>query len=248
MAIVAMAVFIAACGDCDGDQAPKVDWELQRLYQGASQSLMDNDLDKAESDLRQVLKRDSGHLGALSKLARVLEAKAKREPNNRQSMLNEAMELLGRALDIKPGNKVILNEQVKVARKAGKLDLALNASRQLLKLEPSDLKSMVNIAQVLALQGKGQEAEKLLLGSISKDDGSIRLELGRMKLNSGKLEEAESFFVAVPSCPKRGDELKPRVCPSLHFYDAQDQNHQIKDNMASLAHTHKKEMNNRKKA
>ncbi len=215
--------FLAACGDCDGGEPPKVDWELQKLYQEANQSLAENDLEKAESDLRQVLHRDSGHLGALSKLAWLLEERASRSPKNRVSMLNEALKLIDHALEIKHDSKKFLEEKVKVAKLAGKLDEALDASRQLLKLEPSDLKYTVGMSQILQKQGKTDAAEKLLLAEIKRDDGSIRLQLGRMKLESGEIDAARKFFNDVPSCPKRGDELKPRACPSLHFYNAQDE-------------------------
>ncbi len=221
--LLTLAVFSASCGDCNGKQVPKVDWELQRLYQDASKSLVDNDLDKAESDLRKVLDRDSGHLGALSKIARVLYAKAEREPNNKQKLLNESVKFLERALDIKPNDRILMEELVKITKKAGKLDKAIAVCRQLMKMEPSKLEYLVTAAQILQKQGKEEESERLLKSGLDRDDGSIRLQLGRMKLETGKPQEAMKFFQNVPSCPKRGDELKPQPCPSLYFYEAQDE-------------------------
>ena len=139
---------IAGCEGCQKTAADPVDWEVQGIYQRGSRALADGKFTVAEAEFRKVLEKDGEHLGAMTKLARALQARSDREPVLRASLLDDALGLLDRAAKQEPDSEVVWSELAKVARKAGQYDRAIVALRKLLSLNPKSSQSVVAIARI----------------------------------------------------------------------------------------------------
>ena len=214
-----------ACDDCSSKQVDPADWELQSLYQRANKALTDGKYRVAETELRKVLERDSEHIGAMTKLARALEGRAEQDPNLQAQMLDDALLLLKKAAELDPDSKVVWSELARISRKAGQSDRAIAALRNLTRLKPADLLSLVAIAEIQEQQGQNAEAEKTYKVRLGDDSGDIHLAYGRFLVRLDRSKEAMQMFEKVVACPKpkEGELVRPGPCPTAAYYEAQDE-------------------------
>jgi cytochrome c-type biogenesis protein CcmH/NrfG len=140
---------------CEKEKKDEADWELQRHYQLGNQALGEGNLEAAEREYRQVLSKDSTHIGALHKLARTLIKKSSPDA------LKEAVELLEKASTVDPGDKLVSTDLARAYRAAGLAPKALAAYQKLIELNPADTQSRLAMAEIHEQKGDLDQAEKI---------------------------------------------------------------------------------------
>jgi tetratricopeptide (TPR) repeat protein len=225
MGPVALLWLVAAC-EQQPQQMEIKNWELEAAHQRASVALADGKLSVAEKELRKVLESDGSHLGALTKLGRTLAARADREPGLAKELRADALRWFERALKQDPQSQVVWSELAQVARKAGDHARAMAALQKLQGLTGPTEASFKSMAELQVAMNKPAEAEALLRRAVEQghDYGELRLALGRMLLEAGRVGDAREVLEAVEACPPAKDDLKrPPGCPTSAYYEAQDE-------------------------
>jgi Tfp pilus assembly protein PilF len=189
LGLAALLVFSA----CDNDKKDEADWELQRHYQLGNQALGEGNLEAAEREYRRVLKSDSSHVGALHKLARALIQKGGPDA------LKEAVELLEKASDLDPGDKLVIQDLARAYRAAGQAQKALEAYSKLIELKPADTASRLAMADIHEQKGDIDRAEKIYKDAFEKCDkpGGLKLAYGRFLVRRSRDPDAKKQFLAV---------------------------------------------------
>lgn len=89
-----------------------------------------------------------------------------------------------------------LVELARIYRAADKPDQAMNAAREALKLDPTDVDAQLQLADVLSKTGKADEAIEMLRAAVKRDPANPAVSsiLGGILTQSGKNEEALTLF------------------------------------------------------
>ena len=136
---------------------------IELLY---SRSLVNEklgNLDAAEKDLRAILKRDINNASALNALGYTLA--------NRTERYDEALELIQRALAIKPNDPAIRDSLGWVLYKRGEYDEALSHLRAAMNTMP-DPEVAAHLGEVLWATGKEDEARSIWQDAIDNNPSS----------------------------------------------------------------------------
>lgn len=130
----------------------------------AEADLAEGNLDRARTELVQVLEMDSRNFAGRILLARV-ETRASRYP--------EAVDQYRKALELQPGNFLALNNLAYLlADKAGQPDEALPLAQRALELAPENPDGGGTLGWVFYHKGLYQEAERYLRDAVKRDGGS----------------------------------------------------------------------------
>lgn len=130
-----------------------------------------NKLDVLESDLRWILEKDPNNAQALNALGYTLTDRTDRH--------QEALEMITRALEIKPGDPFYLDSLGWVYYRLGKLDEAEKYLREAVEAQ-SDVEFIAHLGEVLWVQGKQQEAKQVWQQGLEQDaDNRLLLETMR---------------------------------------------------------------------
>jgi Tfp pilus assembly protein PilF len=214
-----------ACDESPPTMEPK-SWEVESSYQRANAALGEGKLGVAEKELRKVLELDDKHAAAHTKLGRTLAARAAQEPIQRAALLEEAVRELERAAALEPQGQVVWAELARVAQQAGQHARALVALEKVLALGGPAEEALREIGRVRVATDQRPAAEAGLRQAIAQghDYGGLSLDLGRLLLGQGKVDEARKVLEAVEACPKpKGDLKRPPSCPTGDYYEAQDE-------------------------
>lgn len=126
------------------------DFEL--LYSRAMLAEAMGDLSQLEADLRQILKKDPDNTQALNALGYTLTDRTDRH--------QEALLLIERALELKPGDPYYLDSLGWVYYRMGNLELAEKYLRQAVAVQ-ADAEFNAHLGEVLWQQGKKDQARKV---------------------------------------------------------------------------------------
>jgi len=126
------------------------DFEL--LYSRAMLAESMGDMQQLEADLRQILDKDPDNTQALNALGYTLTDRTDRH--------QEALELIQRALELKPGDPFYLDSLGWVYYRMGNLELAEKYLRQAIAVQ-SDAEFNAHLGEVLWQQGKKNEAREI---------------------------------------------------------------------------------------
>lgn len=130
-----------------------------------------NKLDVLESDLRWIIKKDPDNAQALNALGYTLTDRTDRH--------QEALELIQRALELKPGDPFYLDSLGWVYYRLGDLDKAEKFLREAMEAQP-DTEFIAHLGEVLWEQGKKDEAMTLWQQGLQQDaDNHLLLETMR---------------------------------------------------------------------
>jgi len=189
LGLAALVTFSA----CEKEQKDEADWELQRHYQLGNQALGEGNLAAAEREYRQVLSKDPRHIGALHKLARTLIQKGGKDA------LKEAVDLLEKASDLDPGDKLVSTDLARAYREAGQAQKALAAYAKLIELNPADTVSRLAMADIHEQKGELDQAEKIYRDAFEKceEPGGLQLAYGRFLVRQKRDPDAKKQFLAV---------------------------------------------------
>ena len=116
--------------------------------------------DQLEKLLREVIALDPDHAHAYNALGYTLADNNKRLP--------EAQSLIGRAMELKPGDPFIMDSMGWVKYRLGDNAAAIDFLRKAYVLRP-EADIAAHLAEVLWVDGKRDEAQKLLQGAYEKD-------------------------------------------------------------------------------
>ena len=131
---------------------------VELLYDHAMAAERVNRLDVLEQDLRHVLKLQPDHAHALNALGYTLA--------DHNVRLNEAQDLLGRALKLAPNDPFILDSMGWAQYRLGKLDIAVDYLQRAFAARP-DPEIAAHLGEVLWVQGKHTEARQLWQSSLT---------------------------------------------------------------------------------
>ncbi|MCX4189606.1 tetratricopeptide repeat protein [Methylophaga sp. OBS3] len=134
------------------------DFEL--LYSRAMLAESQNDIPKLEADLRKILEIDPDNAQALNALGYTLTDRTDRH--------QEALLLIERALELKPGDPFFLDSLGWVYYRMGNLDLAEKYLRQAIAVQP-DAEFNAHLGEVLWQQGKKGEAQAVWQAAKEQD-------------------------------------------------------------------------------
>lgn len=126
------------------------DFEL--LYSRAMLAESMDDIDQLEADLQQILVKNPDNTQALNALGYTLTDRTDRH--------KEALELIERALALKPGDPFYLDSLGWVYYRMGNLELAEKYLRQAIAIQP-DAEFTAHLGEVLWQQGKKKEAREV---------------------------------------------------------------------------------------
>lgn len=148
--------------------------EALRIYPGEpdllyTRALLADQLDRfeeAEANLRAILAQDPDHAEALNALGYTLA--------DRNLRLDEAFTLIDKALKLNPDNPAILDSMGWVLFRQGKLTEAEGYLRRAYAREP-DGEIAAHLAEVLAAQGRRDEALQLIQDALTRDPGRREL-------------------------------------------------------------------------
>lgn len=130
-----------------------------------------NKLDVLESDLRWIIKKDPDNAQALNALGYTLADRTDRH--------QEALELIQRALELKPGDPFYLDSLGWVYYRLGELDKAEKFLREAMEAQP-DTEFIAHLGEVLWEQGKKDEAMTVWQQGLQQDaDNRLLLETMR---------------------------------------------------------------------
>lgn len=131
---------------------------VELLYDHAMAAEKLNHLDVLEQDLRHVLKLQPDHAHALNALGYTLA--------DHNVRLNEAQDLLERALKLAPNDPFILDSMGWAQYRLGKLDAAIGYLQKAFAARP-DPEIAAHLGEVLWVQGKHTEARQLWQSSLT---------------------------------------------------------------------------------
>jgi tetratricopeptide (TPR) repeat protein len=117
-------------------------------------------LDVLEADLRWILEKHPDNAQALNALGYTLTDRTDRH--------QEALEMITRALEIKPGDPFYLDSLGWVYYRMGDLEKAEKYLREAMNLQP-DVEFIAHLGEVLWERGKKQEAKKIWQKGLQKD-------------------------------------------------------------------------------
>jgi tetratricopeptide (TPR) repeat protein len=148
--------------------------EALRIHPGEpdllyTRALLADQLDRfeeAEANLRAILAQDPDHAEALNALGYTLA--------DRNLRLDEAFTLIDKALKLNPDNPAILDSMGWVLFRQGKLAEAESYLRRAYAREP-DGEIAAHLAEVLAAQGRRDEALQLIQDALARDPGRREL-------------------------------------------------------------------------
>jgi len=149
------------------------------------------DYDEAEKQFRTVLKAEPDHAGALNYLGYMLA--------DRNVRLDEAQQLISKAVDLEPDNGAYLDSLGWVHFRQNRLDQAADELRQALdsRGDPGIKKDPTvhdHLAEVYFKQGKFKEAAQEWELSVSemKTASPSDMDASELKRISGRLDEAKA--------------------------------------------------------
>lgn len=119
-----------------------------------------NKLEVLESDLRWILDKDPDNAQALNALGYTLTDRTNRH--------QEALEMITRALEIKPGDPFYLDSLGWVYYRLGQMDKAERYLREAVTVQP-DVEFIAHLGEVLWERGKKQEAKQIWQQGIERD-------------------------------------------------------------------------------
>jgi len=145
------------------------------------------ELARARGLYQQILDTDSGHADALHFLGMAWFQDGDGE---------RAMELIGRAIEHKPGVAPYRDNLGAVLESRGLLAEALEAYREAARLAGDDAERQFNMGVVLERLGRHQEAEAAYLRAIelAPDDGGVHYNLANLLKTGDRLEEAVDHY------------------------------------------------------
>ena len=167
---------------------------------------------KASADVARVLKSDPNHTNAL-----ILRGYLREEAGR----FHEAISDLSRAVSVEPQNAVTFKRRAVLYYNHGKLDLALADYVKALELDPTYEEVAGNIANVLFVQERYDEAIEKLRGFVAKwpDNAGLQVSLGFLVYNHTDEygETLEAFY--------KYDELLPGlvskyILPAMVYFKA----------------------------
>lgn len=146
------------------------------LFARAMLSNQRQDLAATERDLRQILKRDPEHVAALNSLGYILA--------DRTSRLDEAQQLLQKALRLSPDDAAILDSMGWLHYRSGNYPEALSYLRKAYAVTPNT-EIGAHLGEILWVTGDREAAQKIWQKSINIDphDPVIRETLNRFKVD-----------------------------------------------------------------
>ncbi|WP_438970622.1 tetratricopeptide repeat protein [Methylophaga sp.] len=119
-----------------------------------------NKLEVLESDLRWIIEKDPDNAQALNALGYTLTDRTDRH--------QEALVMIQRALELKPGDPFYLDSLGWVYYRLGELDKAEKYLREALEVQP-DVEFIAHLGEVLWEKGKKVEAKKIWQQGLQKD-------------------------------------------------------------------------------
>jgi tetratricopeptide (TPR) repeat protein len=156
-------------------------------------------LDEAAGVYRDLLGKHPNHVDALHLLG-VL--------NHQQGNHQRALELIGRALALKPDTAACHANLAEACRALGKLDRAVVSARTALQLQPDFAEAANNLGLALLDQGKTAEAVQSFREAIRlKPDGAmIHNNLGNaLRLHGDRAQAGQHFRAALKADPNLGE-------------------------------------------
>ncbi|MTI63543.1 MAG: tetratricopeptide repeat protein [Methylophaga sp.] len=117
-------------------------------------------LDVLEADLRWILERDPNNAQALNALGYTLTDRTERH--------QEALDMITRALELKPGDPFYLDSLGWVYYRLGDLEKAEKYLREAMNVQP-DVEFIAHLGEVLWERGKKQEARQIWQKGLEKD-------------------------------------------------------------------------------
>ncbi|MBN2493600.1 MAG: tetratricopeptide repeat protein [Deltaproteobacteria bacterium] len=222
--VAAVALFVSAC-ECE-KQEREIDWRIESRYQRGNIALSKGNDEIAEKEYRWVLGQDGQHLGAHTKLARILIQRAAGGPvEKRAELLGEAIHLLENAVRLDPKNAPAWQDLAIACQQTGDQHKALQAMEKLRSIDPGNPEPTLALAKALEAYEKLDQAEAALRAGLDQDRaGEIHLALARLLLRRGKEAEAQETLRAIQACPKVDARTsKPIPCPTAAYYEARDE-------------------------
>ncbi|XP_069160771.1 protein O-mannosyl-transferase TMTC1-like [Procambarus clarkii] len=182
-----------------------------------------NDTSEAENHFRMALKAHPHHAHAYYNLANLrqqqgrmveavtlLEESLRYDPANRDAVSalaglyseagrsTEAESLHLALLAARPSDPVVHNNYAAFLQKIGRREAALRHYEAALRLDPEHTVALVNTATLMRTLHNNNQAEMLYKRALAVDwEAEIGESLGKLYLNTGRLEEAESTFTSV---------------------------------------------------
>ena len=119
-----------------------------------------NRLDVLEQDLKEILAKDPNNHRALNALGYTLTDRTDRH--------QEALELINKAVSLKPKDPFYLDSLGWVYYRLGQLEKAVGYLEQAVVIQP-DVELLAHLGEVLWQQGKHKEAKEIWLRATEKD-------------------------------------------------------------------------------
>ena len=145
----------------------------------------EKNFDAAEAQFRKILQRDPNSPGALNYLGYMFA--------DRNIRLEEAQQMISKALELDPGNGAYLDSLGWVHFRLNKLDMAADELRQAVLKSGNDATVHDHLAEVYAKQGKMKEAIQQWEASVAQLKSALPSEQDAEELAkvSKKLEAAK---------------------------------------------------------
>lgn len=153
------------------------------LYSRSLVSARQGDVAAAEADLREILVMDPNNATALNALGYTLTTTTDRH--------QEALELVGRALELEPDNPAIMDSLGWVHYNLGNLDDALALLRRAYDVFP-DAEVAAHLGEVLWVSGQREEARRIWIEALSREGGDHEAVFDAMQRLTGEAVDEDA--------------------------------------------------------
>lgn len=181
----AIAIFVKVSSGGGGWQA---------CYGLANAYLMTGDMQKAEQAFVAVLETNPGHVGALNGLGRILIDRG---------FYDQAETHLVRARKLQPNNPGVILNLGSLKRRQGATDESILLIKRAIELNPSVVTGYSNLADVMEMANRLDEAETVISDGLTRFPGhsALLLQAARLDRRHGRIQKAIDRLVDITDKP-----------------------------------------------